>query len=175
MFTLCIGALSPPPPLPPFQANMSGFKDGTRSAGDDASSTYTSNFKNTITSMKRLIGLQFTDARVTRELAALPFKAVKNEVNGGVSVEVMYDNAPTIVSIEQATAMMLCHMSDICKDNNQVRAVPPTHFIYVYALINNPPPLLLRTSPPKTGSSASPRTTPTPRSVPCSTRAPLPT
>ena len=97
---------------------MVAFSGAVRSMGEDAASTFTSNFKNTITSMKRLIGLQFDDARAQTELARVPFKSKKNPANGGVLIDVMYENVTTEVTIEQATAMMLSHMSGIAQAAN---------------------------------------------------------
>ncbi len=111
---------------------MSSFNGNVRSCGEEASSTATSNFKNTITSMKRLIGLKFKDARTQAELARLPFRAVESAANGGVAMEVMYEGQQRIVPVELALGMMINHMSSIASGaNNGVKpqdwviAVPP--------------------------------------------------
>ena len=112
--------------------NISAFSDKVRGCGESAASTYTSNYKNSITGMKRLIGLKFNDPRVTIESKYLPLKLVENPENGGVAVSVMYEGSPTVVSIEHATGMMISHMSSIAKAANKdvapqdwVVAVPP--------------------------------------------------
>ena len=49
-----------------------------------------SNFKNTISNFKRLLGRPFEDASVQALLPTLPYKLVKHPVTGGVAVEVIY-------------------------------------------------------------------------------------
>lgn len=98
--------------------NMSAFNGSTRSCGENASSTATSNYKNTITSMKRLIGLKFSSDLAQRELKLCPFKGVENGSNGGVAVEVSYENSTKVIAIESALAMMISHMSGISAGAN---------------------------------------------------------
>ena len=81
-------------------------------------STATSNYLNTITSMKRLIGLKFSSPLAQAELSRCAFKAVENPDNGGVAVDVDYDGGRKVVPIETATAMMISHMSSIASAAN---------------------------------------------------------
>jgi heat shock 70kDa protein 4 len=67
---------------------------------------------NTFTGMKLLVGRQFDDADVQRELSRFPFKAVKMP-HGGVGVAVWYNDEEIIVSVEHLMAMMLVKGKEI--------------------------------------------------------------
>ena len=101
---------------------MSSFPQGqnNRSCGESASPTYSSNLGNTLTSMKRLIGLKFDSDQARKEMARLPssLKFCDNKINGGVGVEIFFDGKERIVSVEQGAAMMISHLRDIAKANN---------------------------------------------------------
>mmetsp|Transcript_16759 Transcript_16759/g.37682 ORF Transcript_16759/g.37682 Transcript_16759/m.37682 type:complete len:809 (-) Transcript_16759:229-2655(-) len=104
-----------------------------RTMGENASSSAMSNYKNTISSMKRLVGLSFDDVRAQTEIArAHGYTCVKNESTGGVSVKVMLSNEQRIIPIECVVGMMVGHMGEIARSNNEgvapqdwVVAVPP--------------------------------------------------
>ncbi|EGB12055.1 hypothetical protein AURANDRAFT_19929 [Aureococcus anophagefferens] len=87
-------------------------------AGEAASSIARSNYKNTISCMKRFMGRKMSEPEVAAEIARVPgVKFV--EVDGLVGVEVMYDGEPKALSIPQCAAMMLFKMSQICADSNK--------------------------------------------------------
>ena len=54
---------------------MVGFSD-SRSMGEAATSSANSNYKNTITFMKRLVGLPFDDPRAQKEMKRVNYKCV---------------------------------------------------------------------------------------------------
>ena len=86
--------------------------------GEAASSIARSNYKNTISCMKRFMGRKMSEPEVAAEIARVPgVKFV--EVDGLVGVEVMYDGEPKALSIPQCAAMMLFKMSQICADSNK--------------------------------------------------------
>jgi len=96
---------------------MVGF-DEARSLGENAQSKASSNFKNTITSIKRLIGLAWDDPRAQTEIkkwcmfTCVPFK----HATGGkdsIGVQVNVNGETTVVSMEAITGMMLKHMGGI--------------------------------------------------------------
>jgi heat shock protein 4 len=96
-------------------AAMVGFGD-SRSLGDAALTTATSNYLNTITYMKRLIGLSFNDPRAQAEMKFLPFKCVPiSHVSGAdsIGVQVNYHSEETVVSIEAVAGMLIKHMGSI--------------------------------------------------------------
>lgn len=101
---------------------MAAFHGKVRACGEAASASLSSNLKNTVVGMKRLLGLKFSDDQVKREMEYLPFTCVENPANGGVAVQVMYEGEQMTVSIELATNMMLRHMADIAKEANKGQA-----------------------------------------------------
>eukprot|EP00978_Attheya_sp_CCMP212_P029881 scaffold107872_cov51-Attheya_sp.AAC.4 len=95
---------------------MVGFNE-SRTMGEAAASLAMSNYKNTITNMKRLVGLAFEDPRAQAEMKRLPYECVPmKHASGGpdsIGVKVMYNNEETIVSIEAVAGMMVKHMGGI--------------------------------------------------------------
>jgi len=82
-----------------------------RFLGDAAAAMARSNIKNTVSQMKLLVGRQFDDAAVQKELATLPFQTEKM-ANGGVGISLTYNDEPLVVSAEHAMAMMLVKAKD---------------------------------------------------------------
>jgi heat shock protein 4 len=95
---------------------MIGF-DQSRHMGDAAQSLATSNYKNTITNMKRLVGLAFDDPRAQAEMKYCSFKCVpmKRALGGpdGIGVEVMLNGEQHTVPIEAVAGMMLKYLGMI--------------------------------------------------------------
>lgn len=92
-----------------------GF-DKARSMGENAAITATSNFKNTIHSMKRLVGLTFNDPDAQSEMAKLPFKCVPLPHESGtpsVGVTVNLNGEPKTFPIESVAGMMVKHMGSV--------------------------------------------------------------
>lgn len=103
--------------------SMVGF-DKSRSMGEAASMTYMSNYRNTISCMKRLIGLSFHDPKAKREMALLPFECFpvshkQREDTIGVSVPVQGEQ--TLVGIEHVAGMLVRHLGTIAAASQQLQ------------------------------------------------------
>ena len=98
---------------------MVGF-DQSRSMGEAAASTALSNYKNTITNMKRLIGLAFDDPRAQVEMKKAAYKCVPypHPGNGpdGIAVQVECAGETKIIPIEAVAGMMVKHMGTIAAE-----------------------------------------------------------
>lgn len=96
--------------------NLVGF-DRSRTMGESASATATSNYKNTIHSMKRLIGLTFDDPAAKKEMARLPFKCVplphKCGGSPSIGVSVNLNDNTEVIPIECVAGMMVKHAGTI--------------------------------------------------------------
>lgn len=96
--------------------NMVGF-DQARSMGEAALSTALSNYKNTITNIKRLVGLSFTDPRAQEEMKKVAYKCVPypHPGNGpdGIAVSVTLAGEQKILPIEAVAGMMVKHMGNV--------------------------------------------------------------
>jgi heat shock protein 4 len=95
---------------------MVGF-DQSRSMGEGAASTALSNYKNTITDIKRLVGLAFDDPRAKAEMARVAYKCVplKHTSGGpdGIAVQVNLAGEQKIIPIEAVAGMMVKHMGSV--------------------------------------------------------------
>lgn len=95
---------------------MIGF-DQSRKMGEDAASGASSNFRNTIVNMKRLIGLSFNDPYAQKEMELVPFKCVPiKHASGGpdsIGVQVTLNGQDNIVPIEAVAGMMIKHLGMI--------------------------------------------------------------
>jgi heat shock protein 4 len=100
--------------------SMVGF-DESRKMGELATSGASSNYKYTVTAMKRLIGLAFDDPVATREMQRLPLQFCRVPHADGVdSIGVQTskdpdanDSATTVVPMEAVAGMMVRHMGTI--------------------------------------------------------------
>jgi heat shock 70kDa protein 4 len=101
---------------------MVGF-DECRKVGEHATSGVTSNFENTVTGMKRLIGLAFDDPRAQREMELQPglkFVPVSHTTGPpSVGVKVMLGGEETVVAIEAIFGMMVKHLGEIAAGKAQ--------------------------------------------------------
>lgn len=88
-----------------------------RFIGDSGAAMARSNVTNTITGMKLLVGRKFDDADVQKELSRYPFKAVKMP-HGGVGISILYNDEPTVVSVEHFMGMMLVKGREIVSHAN---------------------------------------------------------
>lgn len=94
---------------------MVGF-DQCRSMGEAASSTALSNYKNTITNIKRLVGLSYDDPRAQAEMKRCPFKCVPYahpSGPAGIAVSVRLQDDQRTVPIECVAGMMVKHMGQV--------------------------------------------------------------
>lgn len=85
--------------------------------GEAASSTALSNYKNTITNMKRLIGLTYDDPRAQREMKKVAFTCVPYKHPGsgpeGIAVKVNFAGETKVLPIEAVAGMMIKHVGSI--------------------------------------------------------------
>jgi len=88
-----------------------------RFIGDSGAAMAKSNIKNTIAGMKLLVGRQFDDEDVQKELKKAFFKSEKLP-NGGVGISVSYNDDPMVISAEHFMAMMLTKAKDISAGAN---------------------------------------------------------
>lgn len=96
---------------------MVGFDD-SRKIGEVATAGVMSNFKNTITGMKRLVGLAFDDPRAVREMKdkiGVTFVPVKHQCGGpdSIGVKVELSGEQIVIPIEAILGMMIKHMGEI--------------------------------------------------------------
>jgi len=82
------------------------FGPKQRALGTDGAGGQNMNIKNTLFSLRRLLGLKFKDPAVQAELGKLPFK-VSEAADGSCAAEVMYLNEPATFTIERVIAMLL--------------------------------------------------------------------
>jgi len=87
-----------------------------RAIGGAAKTQIISNFKNTISNFKRLIGRSFDDPFVQSEIPYLPYKLVSMP-DKRVGVQVQYQNEVSEFSIEQIMGMLLTKLKGIAKTN----------------------------------------------------------
>ena len=96
--------------------------DASRSLGEHAASTALSNYKNTITAIKRLVGLSFDDPRATREMARCTYKCVPiphasnnaaDSPSNSIGVQVNYGGETKVIPIEAVAGSLVKHMGDI--------------------------------------------------------------
>jgi len=94
--------------------NMVGF-DQSRAMGEAAATTATSNYKNTIKNMKRMIGLTFDDPRAQAEMEGLAYTCVPIQRSGyqSIGVKVRSSDEEKIIPIEAVAGMMVKHMGGI--------------------------------------------------------------
>ena len=65
------------------------FGDKMRFFGSEAQAKKTMNFKNTISSLRSIIGRSYKDARFQQELEEIPF-GVSEGKNGEIMIDIMY-------------------------------------------------------------------------------------
>lgn len=98
------------------RSTMVGFDD-SRKAGEYATSGVSSNYKNTVIGMKRLIGLAFDDPRARREMRSLAVECVPvPRATGGppsIGVKVQLSGETKVISMEAVLGMMLQHIGEI--------------------------------------------------------------
>uniref|UniRef100_A0A7S4NBP9 Heat shock protein 70 n=1 Tax=Odontella aurita TaxID=265563 RepID=A0A7S4NBP9_9STRA len=99
---------------------MVGFSD-SRSMGESATTGASSNYKNTVSCMKRLVGLAYDDPRAKKEMSWLNFACVPIKHGGGgpdsIGVKVQYGGEDKVVSIEAVAGMIVKHMGSLAAKN----------------------------------------------------------
>jgi len=95
--------------------------DQSRMMGEDASSRATSNYKNNIYSMKRLVGLAFDDPTAQAEMKRAPFTCVPiphASSSSSIGVKVNFNSEEKIIAIEVVAGMMVKHMGTIAAEKS---------------------------------------------------------
>ncbi|KAK6454630.1 78 kDa glucose-regulated protein [Scheffersomyces xylosifermentans] len=90
------------------------FTDEERLIGDAAKNQASSNTKNTIFDIKRLIGLKYNDKTVQKEIKHLPFQIDKKD--GKPVVKVEYNGEEKTFSPEEISGMILGKMKNIAEE-----------------------------------------------------------
>ena len=88
--------------------------DGDRLIGDAAKNQLTSNPENTVFDAKRLIGRQWGDDGVKKDMKYWPFKVLEKNTKPHISATVK--GAPTLFAPEEISAMVLTKMK-VCIDH----------------------------------------------------------
>ncbi|KAJ8962992.1 hypothetical protein NQ314_005631 [Rhamnusium bicolor] len=88
------------------------FSGKNRILGVAAKNQQVTNMKNTVYGLKRLLGRQFRDPHVQREIQMLPYNVIE-EKNGSIGIKVNYLNEEHKFSPEQCLAMLLTKLKDI--------------------------------------------------------------
>lgn len=94
---------------------MVGF-DQSRSMGEGAATSATSNFKNTIFNIKRLIGLEYNNPKAQEEMKLCPFTCVPYTHDKGVDtigVKVSLNGEDKVLPMEAVAGMMIKHLGNI--------------------------------------------------------------
>ncbi|KAJ3701351.1 hypothetical protein LUZ61_005056 [Rhynchospora tenuis] len=92
------------------------FGDKQRSIGTAATSSITTNPKNVVSQIKRLIGRKFSDPDVQLDLQLLPFK-VSEGPDGFPLIHVRYLNEEKVFTPTQILAMVLANLKTIAEKN----------------------------------------------------------
>lgn len=87
------------------------FASKNRILGVAAKNQQVTNMKNTVYSLKRLLGRQYNDPHVQHEMKHLPFNIVPNR-DGSIGIKVHYLGEEHIFTPEQCTAMLLTKLKD---------------------------------------------------------------
>jgi len=102
-------------------ANMVAF-GSCRTMGEAALSTATSNFRNTITNLKRLVGLPYSSPRAQQEIQRCPFQTCPishpNSSIPTIGVRITYQSQEQVISIEHLVGMMIKHLCGIVSQKN---------------------------------------------------------
>lgn len=99
---------------------MVGFAD-SRKMGEYALSGVSSNYKNTVKGMKRLVGLAYDDPRAQREMAeviGVSFVPIKHASGGpdSIGVKVTLNNEPQTMPVEAVLGMMVKHLGQVAAE-----------------------------------------------------------
>ncbi|CAN6673216.1 endoplasmic reticulum chaperone BiP [Trichomonascus vanleenenianus] len=90
------------------------FNEDERLVGDAAKNQASSNTKNTVFDIKRLIGLKYKDKSVQNDLKHLPFTVINRDAKPAVKVN--YSGEEKVFSPEEISAMVLGKMKEIAED-----------------------------------------------------------
>nr|URW69964.1 heat shock protein [Bemisia tabaci] len=91
------------------------FSEKTRILGVAAKNQLVTNMKNTVYGFKRLLGRQYKDPFIQKDLQSLTYQTVETP-SGGVGIKVNYLNEPHVFHPEQITAMLLTKLKAISEE-----------------------------------------------------------
>jgi len=99
-----------------------------RKKGELAAASATSNYKNTLKGMKRLVGLSFDDPKSQTEMSFMPgvnFVPIPHsDGSKSIGVEVMFDGTPTVLPLEAIAGMMIKHLGEIAAAKDSTKLLP---------------------------------------------------
>jgi heat shock protein 1/8 len=90
------------------------FGGDERLVGDAAKSQAAGNPENTVFDVKRIIGQQFNDPKVQKDLKFFPFKVIEGS-DGQPQVQVEFKGETTLYAPEQISSMVLVKMKEIAE------------------------------------------------------------
>lgn len=93
-----------------------GFTRLQRVVGTSAKNQMVSNFKSTVTQIKRLVGRKYDEPSMASEFAQLPYTCVRMD-NGDIGIKVNYRDEERIFNPEQILAMLLTYLKQTAEDN----------------------------------------------------------
>ncbi|GLJ31905.1 hypothetical protein SUGI_0642170 [Cryptomeria japonica] len=99
------------------------FGEKQRFLGTAAVASATMNPKSTISQIKRLIGRQFSDPEVQKDLRLFPFKASESPLDGGVLIHVNYMSENNTFTPTQILGMILSNLKQIAMKSLETTAV----------------------------------------------------
>jgi len=94
---------------------MVAFSSTQRYLGESASTQMMGNIKDTITSLKRLIGRKWSSEDLQQELPYLPFQVTHNSTTNSVLITVNYRNRQHTFTVEEVLAMLLRQLAHIAE------------------------------------------------------------
>jgi len=96
-------------------SSLVSFQGGQRFLGESAVPLARSNYKNTISAMKRMIGRKFDEPDMQYEMQFVPGVKFVKLPDGFIGVSVNYSDEPKTFSLTQIVSMMLFKCTEICK------------------------------------------------------------
>jgi len=93
-----------------------GFNRLQRVVGTNAKNQMVTNFKSTVTQIKRLVGRKYDEPSMASEFAQLPYTCIRMD-NGDIGIKVNYREQERIFSPEQVLAMLLTYLKQTAEKN----------------------------------------------------------
>ena len=93
-----------------------GFTRLQRVVGTTAKNQMVTNFKSTVTQIKRLVGRKYDEPSMASEFALLPYTCIRMD-NGDIGIKVNYREEDRVFNPEQVLAMLLTYLKQTAEDN----------------------------------------------------------